>query len=187
MAFLVSDYAALLTSSFYSMHQNGNVSITSSLGQSATGRFTLLKRNLYFSFYTAPYPLSTKPKTVQFLDPSGNILEELQVSYEIRYSFCGGRWTRGRDMCREKLVSQFPWERLVTLFCVAEVIRDQYSVNGTWCMGTYENFFSSRPCSGTVGCRLVGGGEWEYWNREINGAYDGLRVCAILLSSRSLS
>lgn len=114
---LVSDYAALLTSTFYSMHQNGNVSITNSLGQSATGRFTLLKRNLYFSFYTSPYPLSTKPKTVQFLDPSGNILEELQVSYEIRYHFCGECWTQGRYVSR-KLVSQSAWERLVTLFCV---------------------------------------------------------------------
>ncbi|KAK7601243.1 hypothetical protein V9T40_008684 [Parthenolecanium corni] len=113
-------YAALLTSTFYSMHKNGNVSIANLLGQSATGRFTLLKRNLYFSFYTSTYPLSTKPKTVQFLDSSGQILEEIQLQssgslYQNQTGKICGIWRRVPSEYRswlkdEKLSVILIWE-----------------------------------------------------------------------------
>lgn len=80
MFLIFSDYAALLTSTFYVLHKDSvNVSTVNSVGQSATGRFTLHKRNLYYSFYTTIYPLPTRPKTIQFVDNWGNILEEQQV------------------------------------------------------------------------------------------------------------
>ncbi|XP_065200014.1 dorsal-ventral patterning protein Sog [Planococcus citri] len=74
-------YAALLTNTFYLIHKHDavNMSTANSLGQTATGRFTLHKKNLYYSFITSAYPLPTRPKLVQFIDNSGNIIEEQQV------------------------------------------------------------------------------------------------------------
>lgn len=89
--FNVSDYAALLTSTIYSMHKKdaGNASSINSLGQTATGRFILHKRNLYYSFYTSMYPLPTRPKTIQFVDNSDTIVEEQQVNSKFMKSdFC---------------------------------------------------------------------------------------------------
>ena len=84
----LADYAAVMTNSFYTLYKNNlgaemvNASSSSSVnsvGQTATGRFTLHKRHLYYSFYTSTYPLPTRPKSVQFVDASGNIVEEQQV------------------------------------------------------------------------------------------------------------
>lgn len=40
----------------------------------ATGRFTFYKKHLYFSFYTNK---PKRPRLVQFIDPYGNIIEEI--------------------------------------------------------------------------------------------------------------
>jgi hypothetical protein len=40
----------------------------------ATGRFTFYRKHLYFSFYTNK---PDRPKTVQFVDTNGNIIEEI--------------------------------------------------------------------------------------------------------------
>lgn len=40
----------------------------------ATGRFSFHKKNLYYSFYVSEK--ASRPRTIQFIDNSGNILEE---------------------------------------------------------------------------------------------------------------
>lgn len=84
---IFADYAALLTNTFYLTHKHDtvNTSTVNSLGQTATGRFTLHKKSLYYSFYTSSYPLPTRPKAVQFIDNSGNIIEEQQVRKKIYF------------------------------------------------------------------------------------------------------
>lgn len=40
----------------------------------ATGRFSFHKKNLYYSFYVSEK--AARPRAIQFIDNSGNILEE---------------------------------------------------------------------------------------------------------------
>lgn len=97
MSSTFSDFAALLTNSFYTKNKDSeNVSSSvNSIGQTATGRFVLHKRHLYFSFYTSTFPLPTRPKSVQFVDSSGTILEEQQVS--VRFCFVVVRGTEMKN------------------------------------------------------------------------------------------
>lgn len=75
---LLPDFAALLTGrtshllkreemkAVYSTHNPQNII--------ATGRFSFHKKNLYYSFYVSEK--ATRPRSIQFIDHVGNILEE---------------------------------------------------------------------------------------------------------------
>lgn len=76
---VLADFGALLTgrtSNFLSREEiKTQYAIENPLNIVATGRFTFHKKNLYFSFYTSDK--AERPRTIQFIDETGHILEEI--------------------------------------------------------------------------------------------------------------
>uniref|UniRef100_A0A2S2Q7I8 Dorsal-ventral patterning protein Sog n=1 Tax=Sipha flava TaxID=143950 RepID=A0A2S2Q7I8_9HEMI len=66
----------------------------------ATGRFTFYRKHLYFSFYTNK---PDRPKTVQFVDTNGNIIEEIVSPPTARFLI---------DAVAEHHLSEPDWENL---------------------------------------------------------------------------
>ncbi|CAH1993223.1 unnamed protein product [Acanthoscelides obtectus] len=76
----IKHYAALLSGR--SSLDLKNDSMTHDLNKNnvvATGRFTFHKKNLHYSFYISEK--AARPRTLQFLDSVGNILEEFTLSH----------------------------------------------------------------------------------------------------------
>lgn len=74
------DYISLLTGK--SSLDLSNASFPQDMNKNnvvATGRFTIHKRNLYYSFYISEK--AARPKTLHFLDKAGTILAEFTLSY----------------------------------------------------------------------------------------------------------
>ncbi|XP_050304293.1 dorsal-ventral patterning protein Sog isoform X2 [Anthonomus grandis grandis] len=75
-------YAALLTGRSSLVLKNEFVKPIGDLNKNnvvATGRFSMHKRNLYYSFYISEN--AARPQSLQFIDNQGNILEEFTLSH----------------------------------------------------------------------------------------------------------
>lgn len=76
------DFAALLTPRTSQILKREDMhsmySINNPLNIVATGRFMLHKKNLYFSFYLSEK--ATRPRSIQFMDRQGSIMEEQSLS-----------------------------------------------------------------------------------------------------------
>jgi len=89
----------------------------------ATGRFTFHRKNLYYSFYLSAS--TPRPRSVEFIDESGNILEEQTIdpvggAYQNATGKLCGVWRRvPRDyrklLREERLYVSFLWEPSVSL------------------------------------------------------------------------
>lgn len=89
----------------------------------ATGRFTFHRKNLYYSFYLSAS--TPRPRSIQFVDESGNILEEQTIdpiggAYQNATGKLCGVWRRvPRDyrklLREERLHVSFLWEPSVSL------------------------------------------------------------------------
>jgi chordin len=76
-----ADYSALLTERSSLVLKNDYKLISNNQNKNnvvATGRFSFHKKNLYFSFYISDK--AARPRSLQFADSEGNILEEFQLS-----------------------------------------------------------------------------------------------------------
>lgn len=89
----------------------------------ATGRFTFHRKNLYYSFYLSA--LTPRPRSIQFIDGSGSILEEQAIdpiggNYQNATGKLCGVWRRvPRDyrklLREERLHVSFIWETSTSL------------------------------------------------------------------------
>lgn len=77
---IFTDFSALLThrSSLVTNNEPLSLEVNNIKNIVATGRFSFIKKNLHFSFYISEK--AARPRLLQFVDASGNILEEFSLS-----------------------------------------------------------------------------------------------------------
>lgn len=126
-ASLVTDFGTLLTGrtsqSVRCDDPNPTSVYNSAYNYLATGRFTFHRKNLYYSFYLSA--LTPRPRSIQFVDGSGSILEEQVIdpvggAYQNVTGKLCGVWRRvPRDyrklLREERLHVSFLWEPSASL------------------------------------------------------------------------
>jgi len=120
----VTDFGTLLTGRVsLSLRHNEPHLYNGAYNYLATGRFTFHRKNLYYSFYLSAS--TPRPRSIEFMDESGNILEEQTIdpiggAYQNATGKLCGAWRRvPRDyrklLREERLFVSFLWEPSVSL------------------------------------------------------------------------